>query len=405
MAQDTTDILRNAWATYYETLENLRALQESTPRFLNEPDNRAKAYHALLEAQAMAYRLAVPTRTQHPRIHKNTWFADVFTLGGNSPDFTYGSMFLNGARDYRITGRFGEQKMIIFQGYSHLLGHRDSKMLGNFDFSEFDLADDGSFEVIMSATEREGNWIPLDAGSDLNFFFMRRAVDDWNRDLGDIRIEALEPSEDYQELNMERQAERILLAADVMTYLVEQWNVGIYDLYLKTNQGQANRLTVVGGETIAEDRMGSPSTYYMFGVWRLEDDEAMIIEYAAPDAAYWSFQLFDVWCKSLDFVNYQTDVNMHRGVVDADGRIRYVLSFDDPGVANWLDPRGRSEGTLVGRNYLAKQAPDNPVVKVVRASEVMNHLPGDTRRVSPAERRQALAYRRESYLRMVDETR
>ena len=52
-----------------------------------------------------------------------------------------------------------------------------------------------------------------------------------------------------------------------------------------------------------------------------------------------------------------------------------------------------------------RNEPDHPVVTVVKASEVMNHLPGDTRRVSPQERRQALAYRRESYLRMVDEIR
>lgn len=411
MAQDTSMketsnmTLDEAWKQYHERAEELRQLTIATPRFRERQDHRARGYHALLEAQAMAYQLAVAPRTEHPVIHTRAWFADVFTLGGNSPDFYYGAVLLDGRRSYRVTGRYGDLRLILLQGYSHLIGHPQSKLLGNFDVSELDVGDDGTFEVMLSARRHAGNWIPLDPESRLNFFFVRRALADWNQDRGDLRIEALDAAEPYSDLDEALQAERILLAADVMSYLVKQWNIGIYDLYMRTNDDRANRLRVIGGKEIAEKYMGSPSTYYMWGVYRVEDDEALIIEYDVPRARYWSFQLFDVWCKPLDFVNHQTDVNLDRAAIDADGKVRFVVAQRDPGVANWLDAVGRREGTLVGRNYLAEVAPSDPVVKLVKLAELSEHLPPDTRRVTPQERAEALEYRRRSYWKMYDEER
>jgi len=394
--------LQSAWNVYHNRIDEMRALVEASPQFQN-PANRAKAYHGLIEAQAMAYNLAIASRTQPPLIQTRSWYADVYTLGGNSPDFYYGTVFLDGARSYRISGRFGELKMIIAQVYSHLMGHPESKMLANFEFNSADMKDGETFEVIASANKHDGNWIPLDPASNNNFIFFRRAFEDWHADLGELKVELLDDPHSLNEVNAELQSERILLAADFVKFLVTQWNIGIYELYLKVNGGEKNVLTVVPGSTIAQEKMGSPSTSYAWGVSDLKEDEALIIEQDVPEAQYWSYQLFDVWCKPLDFVNNQTDVNMNRAFIDSDGKLRLVICARDPGVANWLDPVGRLEGTIVGRNYLATRLPSKVDTTLVNASEILAHFPQDTRLIGPEQRRKDLLYRSDSYLKMYNE--
>ncbi len=409
-AIESCQLLSNAWEQYHERCAAMRQRIEASPQFQN-PANRAKAYHSLLEAQAMAYSLAIAPRTNPPLLSTRFWYANMYTLGGNSADFYYGTVFLDGSRTYKITGNYGDLKLIVAQGYSQLLGDPASSMLGNFEFNDFALNPDGSFEVIISAEKHDGNWIPLDISSRNNFFFFRRAVADWKDNLGDMQINLVDdfarhnqPEEKpYDETDPVLQANRIIQAANLMEYLVTQWNIGIYQLYLKINGGEKNKITLLPGADIAKEFMGSPSTNYLFGIYDIKEDEALIIEMDVPQAGYWSFQLFDVWCKPIDFVNHQSDINMSRAAIDSDGKYRAVISAMDTGAANWLDPDGRLEGTMVGRNYLSTSIPAKPVVTRVKASEVFDHLPADTRKVTAQQRKAALDYRRTAYLKMYKE--
>ena len=114
-------------------------------------------------------------------------------------------------------------------------------------------------------------------------------------------------------------------------------------------------------------------------------------------AAYWQFQLYDVWIKSLDFMHCQTDINMDNAIIDKDGKFRAVISLTDPGIANWLDPVGRKEGIVVFRNYRAKVAP-NPDTQLVKLADLHKYLPKETQKVTPEQRRKTLERRRQGYL-------
>ncbi len=400
MTTNANSKLVEAWKKYYLGIDAARQAMEATPRFRDNPDHRAQMYYSLAEAQAMAYNFAIAPKVDQPWFHTHSWFSYFYTLGGTCPDFYYGTLFLDGKRSYRITGRFGDLKLILMQVFSHLLGHPESKMLMNADFSTFKKNADGSFEAIISATRQEGNWIPLDPQSDYNFIFVRRAIADWHGDRGELKISLIDGPIDYDELDQEKMASRLETAAHFLKFLVDKWNIGIYDMYLEKNSGKKNVVVVAPGDSIASDYAGSPTTNYVWGVYEIADDEALIIESDVPEAGYWSMQLFDVFCKPFDFVNRQSDVNMSRAVIDGDGRYRCVIALKDPGVANWLDPSGRKEGTIVGRTYHAKSMLRTPEIKVVKAADLRKHLPADTTYLTPAERQRALAYRRDGYMKL-----
>jgi len=136
--------------------------------------------------------------------------------------------------------------------------------------------------------------------------------------------------------------------------------------------------------------------YQAFGIgcFALADDEALLVEVKPPRAKYWSLHLGNYWMESLDFANYQSSLNGHQAVLDADGVFRAVVAKTDPGVPNWLDTAGRAEGSMIYRWNQADGAPI-PQARVVKLAELRSVLPRETPTVTPEERAAALERRRE----------
>jgi hypothetical protein len=392
--------LHTAWDRYLATLSEVRKVVEDTPRYRDNPLHRAQAYDALFEAQAMAYNYAIGPRLDHPRVYsRSSWNTYLYTLGQNSPDCYYGAMFLDGRGTYRLSGRAGATRIFLMQVHTHLLGHPQSKGIGNYDLSNFTLAADGSFEIIVSAKEHPGNWIRLDPESDFNFIFIRRWLYDYFDDVGDLQVEPIGDMPAYDEQSMAQMAARIIRATDFLRYLVVDWSIALIDTYVRAAKGQVNAVALVPGEKILSDLAGSPSTIYGLGKFELSGDDALILETEIPDCVYWSVQLGDVWSQSLDFMHHQTDMNGAQAAIDSDGKCRMVICLDDPGIANWLDPVGRNQGTIVYRNYRSKTTGIGPAARLVKRAELDRHLPAGTARVTASQRQSRIARRRAGLIR------
>jgi hypothetical protein len=391
--------LENAWFAYNAAVEKARLAMEATPRFKDRTDHRATAYYSLAEAQSMAYGLALATRMDHPLINTRSWYHNSHTLGGTSADLYHVSAAVDGRHTYRLFGRVGDMKVLVMQVFNTIMGGAGQKQLINVDLAK--MADaKGNFEAILSAERRGGNWIPIDPKSDFNFLFIRRFFDDWYGDRGTLDIELLDGPIDNDDLDEAAMAARMVRAADILTFLVERWNIGVYDLYLSRNNGKKNSVVVVPGSEIASDTAGSPNTIYTWGVFDIEDDEALIVESEVPQAGFWSLQIQDVWTRPINYLDHQSDINQKRAVIDSDGKFRAVICLTDPGVANWLDTDGHKEGTIVGRAYHARVTPPLPKVVLTKLKDLEKHLPSDTKYVTPEQRHAAIKLRRNGLLRM-----
>ena len=401
-----TPALKAAWADYHATLEEMRLTMEATQRFQDTPQHRAKAYHTLMEMQAMAYNFAIAPRMLHPRIYLNCgWQTEMYTLGQNGQDFLYGVVFIDGTQTYRLKGRMGDITLFLLQILNGLFGEKDVKAYGNYDWADFKIEPDGTFEVILSPEKHAGNWIRVDPTVGYQFILIRRALPNWDGDPGELSLERISelPDDHYDadEFDEAAMATRIRRAALFLRYLTHDFNINLYDWYGKNSNTQKNNLTLLPGTVTSE--VGSPTSQYAMAVFELNDDEALLIEMdRKPDGAYWSFQLGDVWSRSLDFTSRQSSLNDHEALPDGDGKLRIVVSQRDPGIGNWLDPCGRIEGTVVFRNYRAK-TPDVPNSRVVKLAELANLLPKDTRRVSPEARKQEMIRRRKAMRRLYGE--
>jgi len=98
---------------------------------------------------------------------------------------------------------------------------------------------------------------------------------------------------------------------------------------------------------------------------------------------------------SVDWMNRQSSLNGGQARIDSDGRFRAVIALEDPGVPNWLDPGGNSEGAIMLRWTEASSGPE-PVLRLVDLADLRSELPPDTPSVSPDEREGQLRARRRS---------
>jgi hypothetical protein len=396
----TNPVLAAAWQRFHATQTEVLGWMTASERFQEWPQHRAKAYHAMMEALAMAYTFAVAPRMAQPRLQQNTgWFADMFTLGQNGPDLFYCLTFLDGKQEYRLTGNVGDSPLILFQVLNHLSGHPDSKAIGNYDFDDFAIQPDGSFDIAISAREQPGNWIRLDPECDRHFILMRRFMghpSDKAPLMHLTRTSPIAPDHyDAEEFDEPTVARRIDAATNFLKYLINDFNMQLFASYSKVGGGYNNMAFLPGTVT---SQVGSPSSNYAMAVFDLQPDEALIVTLdPLPTGVYWGFQLGDVWSRSLNFTHRQTSLAMSTVVPDTDGACRVVIAHSDPGVANWLDTTGRRQGTCVFRNYKTTGQPVPTTLKV-KLAELYAYLPTTTKRVSPAERAEALEARRLAYI-------
>ena len=131
----------------------------------------------------------------------------------------------------------------------------------------------------------------------------------------------------------------------------------------------------------------------VIGRFELEPDEALILEVEPPVGVYWSISLGNPWLETIHYGRHQSSLNGHQAVLDSDGVFRAVIAARDPGVANWLDSAGHSNGAMLLRCVRTESAPV-PQTRRVAFDEVLSSLPADTTTITLEERAQVVESRR-----------
>lgn len=387
------------WAQYNALVEKARTRMLARPEALQHQRVRDQAEYAVVAMQAGCHHFHALHRTDYPAFYRQTvWSPYEAPWGGPSSDMVYAWAFLDGRRTYRIHGRRGTTCLTDLQLFNGYFERDDMRGLGNLDFDSLHLGPDGSFSFIASARKPDGyagDWLPLDAAEPLICAQLRDTWWDWagERATG-VHIECLDPAMDSMILSTAQTHERLLRSGRLLERTVAR-AIGYANMNRKLAGGQDNAFGLVQGSG-STDQGASVRAGYGGMVWNIAPDEALVITLDPPQARYWSFQLVDWWWMTLDFSHHQSGLNGFQAERDADGKVRMVLSFEDPGIANWLDPIGTPSG-LVQMRWYDGVVQDAPRVDKIALSQVGTHLP-HARRVSPEDRRDALALRTKASL-------
>jgi hypothetical protein len=382
-----------AWDDFCETLKRFGRLVvgEGVP---DSPRDRAEGFRYLTRLLAAGIvtclEHADPDYPSFGRMMDCT-----MRWGLDCPDCLYLYATVRGDASYRIHGNRGTARHIDIQvNYGHFASGDISAWGTISSLNSLDLRTqpDGSFELILSAEEHEGNWLRL--APEAEFVLVRQYFNDWENerpaDLFIERVGAEYPAPPPRTDQIAARLERLSMWLGKGGALWERMSKGALGL-------PPNTLNVYLPQD-SNQRAGLRGQAYGIGNFRCAPDEAVIVEFAPPECQYWSVSLANWYWESLDFADRQTSLNGHQAVLDRDGVFRAVIAHEDPGVANWLDTAGHTEGTIVARFLLADTGPE-PKLRAVKLAGLRSELPADTPRVDPATRAEVLERRRRAVLR------
>jgi hypothetical protein len=358
---------------------------------LSDPTLRA-AYHAqILMILAGAYAEVFGTDVESP-----DWVPYIpyyLARAAPNPDTVYAFAPIDPGGVYRISGVKGTETIAAItlrKGGAHL-GVRSGARVGEIDFSSVDADASGRFAFLLSAQRPPGEssqWFELHP--ETTCLMLRRVTkDSWQVD-GRCGIERLDRPRARLALSDAQIADRM---ATVARYALSQ------------NQfllGYLRRLRQLGAEKnfVLDDQSGYGGLIvqsHYFHLFAIEPDEALIIESELPGVVkYWSVQVINPLVSTIDYALHQSALNDHQARTDKDGRVRMVLSVQDPQVPNWLDTGAWQRGGIQWRWNEVDVAP-HPTVTKIKFRDVRSHLPADTPHVSAEARHAALSARAAHY--------
>ncbi|MCB2076209.1 MAG: DUF1214 domain-containing protein [Novosphingobium sp.] len=383
-----TDATLAPWSKYVDLIRE----QEKLIGLTWKPEDeayRADFYRQLAMNLSYAYVQYFQSNPDHPEFMP-LWNS-VYLFQPN-PDDVYYYAPLDGRKSYRIVGDRGSIHMIMLQFGCGMMGMVEpgggEQHSSYLDEKDLVVDADGRFEILLAPEKPEGfagTWHPI--REDVDCVMVRLRSYDWGNE-ADVRM-AIEC------LDAPLQKRRMDVAE------IDAKLRGTFTLSNRLNPlfyGFQNRTLERVGRNVFElepfSDTGLANQLYWTCVFDIAGDEALIVETDLPDVCpYWNIQVNDPYFNAVEFVYRQTSINGHTAHIDSDGKFRAVLAHSDPGVANWLDTGGFTEGTLFGRWTQCDSAP-LPVAKKVKLDEVAGNLPADTRMVSAEERTESLRARR-----------
>lgn len=328
-----------------------------------DPIEVAEAYRYTLQMLAAASELFCEADPSHPR------FASIVSparkLQGDNPDAIYHFARVSGAGSYRITGNRRDACYISFTIHGAAAdGAMAGPLLGDRNDRSLAFAPDGSYELILSASEHPGNWMALDPAAHSvvvrHYYELDPSV---QNDCGvgaeiDIRplvsgtvapplsdaVFAARLSEAVAFLRQATVGQRVFATPSGVPFVSDEPNVVPVPFSFRDSG-----LPVPGAADI----------WYSMGRWSLGPDEALVMTGRLPVAAFVNVMLWNAHMQTLEYRYRRCSLNQTQLQLDADGSFRIVVAHRDPGPEhpNWLDTEGHERGSIFWRFLLPEHDP------------------------------------------------
>ncbi len=408
---DSTLIETSVWRDFVKRLGEAGDLVLS--RAAATPADRASALQAILAALEFGMRVTMGATNPYRPAFSPPWRAQAFDWGGGNPDAVYRTVNVRDDATYRITGVIGNAG---FSSFEFLDGSRQT---GSLVVADLRPDAHGRFEVSFGPHEQPGNWLRVVPGT--STILWREFFGDWaSARPTRMRIDCIDhPAGGWPPLTADYTRRQF----DALG----RWMVATLDFM--NQRFLTGRAELRNSFRQTATRADSDLPYVYDGYYVLGPDEALVIETPAFPSKYWGMQLTNPLWTTTNFTDHHSSLNNSQTRVDSDGMVRMVVAHRDPGVANWLDTCGITEGQLFYRIASEKPAVQRthrdlattavdwmrdleerrpityqvrpaPKTRVVPLAQLVSVLPADTARVTPQQRAQMISERNAQILAM-----
>ena len=276
---------------------------------------------------------------------------ETIKIVAENPDNLYLGSSISGRYDYRVWGTRGEARWISFNTFNAGgFGGKGGRGTGTtLHEHQLDIAPDGTFEVILSQQQHEGNWLRLEPDS--TSLTVRQTFLDKSVDRAAVlhmeRLDAdgsppppLDPAHLYASL------------LGSAAYIRAITSIGAS--WAERNATHPNEF--FDAQEDDTRLFADPQIKWHMAYVTLGQDDALVVEFVPPACDYWMVALHNHWMETLDYRYHPVTLNSSSAHIEADGSVRVVVAHRDPGVPNWLSMAGHDRGVLgvrwVGRDVV-----------------------------------------------------
>jgi len=287
-------------------------------------------------------------------------------MGADNPDNHYMNAQISGAYEYKVLGKRNTIDYISFHTQNGNYGTTGGLApCGKLDNAKLVLEADGSFEIFVTRKPQGKNWLKIEAETSL--LMVRQTFSDRiNEEPAHMEIINLSGIQRPGPLTSKQMDEGLKTASMFVGgagLLFARW--------ANDFKNHINQLPLFDPEK-SNAAGGDESIIYYHSYWKLASDEALVIEVIPPACDAWNFQLNNHWMESLDYRYHNICINKQNASYEPDGKVRVLVSHQDPGLPNWIETADHSEGTMCWRWYRIHPGaePVQPSCRVVKKNEL-----------------------------------
>jgi hypothetical protein len=373
-----TDVYKSAEAfkTFLDTLREAAETYLGAERGLVKNVDVAEGYRYLLHLISAGIDFYLEGDPEHPEFI--CMVSPNRKLGGDNPDAIYHFTRIRGDRTYRITGRKGRECYLSFTIHGRVsedkLGMAAEPVLADVNDRNMKVAADGSFEIVLSPHEHAGNWIKLEPSAAAvivrHYFELDHTVADDPTIKIELGIEPVDSPGMRSTADDENMARRIKdVAAFVRGGSIEM--IDMSSIPVPFVSRVPNELPQPSGfRSSGQAAWGAVDIAYAMAPFCVGPDEALVMEGTLPNCAFANVVLWNKHMQTFEFRGRRVSLNRKQMVFEADGSYRIVIAHRDPGVPNWLDTEGHTDGTIFWRLLLPEGEAAKPKCTLVKVAEI-----------------------------------
>ncbi|MGG7102386.1 DUF1214 domain-containing protein [Rhodococcus sp. 24CO] len=324
-------------------------------------------------------------------------------FGIENPDNVYRHTAVSGSSTYEIRGKINHPRpteqhfemRAAIPGTTALTAEGGIQLTG-LHSDDITVEADGSFVITLDAhpANRRTNHIQIPAEQD-SFLIIRDLLNDWSTE-NVVQLELVRTAGPAarEPRSLEQLTTR---SVELLTQMAPFW-LDYFNQYFYTE----------AANYVRPARRRPAGRGLSTGGWfDVKDGEALVVTLDPLGAASLGIQLSDPWGVAYEYIDRTSSLNTIQAEANPNGTYSFVISREDPGAYNWLDPEGHNSGMIAIR---WQSLPANaPVELAIRCSEVVNldqlreRLPARTSFITAQQRKHQQTFRACSFLRRYTE--
>ena len=353
------DAAARAYAELAAVLSEIEANYISPDRGMHTPEERTAGRYLLANALQHGFQCWFEVDPKRPLFHR--WLSPTKKLLGDNPDAVYYGAIADPAGSYRIRGNVHGACYTSFSVETGAQqGHLSKGVISTLNDTEFDVAADGSYEIIASPEPQPRNWLRLEPGAGS---ITTRHYWEWERSVAadptfhvPLWIEPLEdpgPAAPMDDAAISAGIQRVINFVRGATIDFPDLPPEVMPSWVSNEVNRFDNSAY--DESNSEIGYAAVDNAYLQTRYELDPDQALIMRGRFPRCRFGNVVLWNHRLQTPPYRHRRVSLNRHQVHYEKDGSFKMVVAHRDPGVPNWIDAAGLRTGMIFWRFLLPEE--------------------------------------------------